>query len=193
MKNIKSIIGLLAIAGCLTLNAQTNAPVVTTNSAGQVSVAPASFPSQVMSWVGNIDTNSQTFTANRGSVWTGADYVQGVTVANSFGLEYKFGTNSPWAVQSVTRNAGIAGTIVGQEVNIGYSLYHHYDLDLSALAGGGYTWPKAAITKGAYGDVKLEIKKAMASRTFVGADIEEQLGGHGQNAPIIGAFAGFTF
>lgn len=204
MKKI-TIIGLL-VAGVININSnaqtnglvQSNTLVVATNTAGQVSTTAAapsvtSFFGDLGAWVGSRDLTKTTFNANHGSAYTGADYLQGINSDALVGLEYKFGTNSPWLVQSVTRNAAIAGAIVGQEGGAGYNVIHNTDMELGGFVGGGYTFADAAVSKGAYGYVKAEGKKALGTTTFAGGYIEEQFGSHKQNMPIIGLIAGFTF
>lgn len=127
-------------------------------------------------------------------LWTGSEYVSGINVAADLGLEYKLpwlqGTKSHWSAESVTKNAGIAGTILSQQVGVGFN-YTITDTRVTGYLDGGYSW----LNKSGFAEIGLRAKKALTDNTYAGLGISLDLG-HRQNAqlvPNLVIFTGFTF
>ena len=177
MKKTIAIIGTatLLIASALTSRAQS------TNSVG-------SFFGTVQSYFTSFNTNlDTTFASERGSIWTGVDSIQGgaVPLANSLGVSYNVWKSI--SVESVTRNSGIAGTVVSEQGGVGLSFVVH-DTKLTGYADLGYALgePKEKL----YGEIGLRIFKALTTHTFAGVGIGAQLPA---NRQVFSAIAGFTF
>ncbi len=164
----------LCLCGLLSARAQTNAPPAT----------PQSFVTSVQSYFTSFDTNSTTFSNRKFDLWTGMDYVQGVNTAASLGLEYQI--SSGFAVESVTRNAGIAGIILSQQGGIGYSIVH-YDTKITGYLDGGYDFDG----KRTFAEIGVRAKKALSANTYLGIGISTRY--PGGRTPTFSVFTGFTF
>lgn len=185
MKN--KIASILLIAGlslsAFTVNAQT------TNNP-----PPPAFFDTALTYFTAFNTNLTTFSIDRGSVWAGADYVSGVNVSSHIGFSYNLGSSTPgngFHLESVTRNAGIAGTILSQQAGAGYHV-SLYDARISATLAGGYDWNARA----AFIAPTIDIRKAMTQRTFAGLRMDVPImfrHGSGNYVPRVGVFTGFTF
>ena len=139
-------------------------------------------------------TLTNTFGATKSfDLWTGAEYVDGVNVAASLGLEYKVHsfTNSPTALslESVTKNAGIAGTILAQQAGVGFN-YTLTDTKLTAYADPGYSF----FNKEFYAELGIRAKKALTPNTYAGLGLSLDVSAHHTSSrPNIVIFTGFTF
>ena len=196
MKEIKLFIALCALcASAFTLDAQTSPPP-----------SDGNFFNSVTGYFTSFNTNLEAdVAAARGSFWTGADSLQGngtVPLANSLGLSYNLyqPTNAPVHVglESVTRNSGVAGTIVSEQIGPNLKLIIH-DVTLTLAADPFYDFA-AQDTKNAKAktvkadrigfEVDLRLQKQLTAHTFAGTGIGVQLP---KNRQIFQVFAGFTF
>jgi hypothetical protein len=170
--------------------------------------APASgnFFNSVAGYFTAFNTNLDASTAAaRGSLWTGADSLQGgdVPLANSLGLSYNVytpGSNSPVriGIESVTRNSGVAGTLVSEQFGPELKFIVH-DVTLTAYADPLYDFA-AQPTKNAKGksvaadrfgvEIGLRLQKQLTDHTFAGTGIGARLP---KNEQVFQVFAGFTF
>lgn len=156
---------------------------------GQTNGEPSSFFGSVQLYLTSFNTNlDSTFGATnyRGSVLVGADYVQGVNISSSLGLSYDIGKSS-WSAESMTRNAGIAGTILSQQAGIGYNIVVH-DTKLTGFLEGGYDFQQDK----PYAAVGARILKALTTHTFAGTGLEVHINNH-LSTPVVTLFTGFTF
>lgn len=158
-------------------SAQTNA----------VPTTPATFFTSVSQYFASFDTNKTTFAkTNECDFWAGADYVSGVNISSSLGLEYQLWKKV--SVESVTRNAGIAGTILSQQIGVGLNATL-YDVKITGYLDGGYDF----LHKQPYAALGARVKKALTQNTFAGLGLEAQVMKHGSSTPTISIFTGFTF
>jgi len=172
----------------LTLHApRSHAQTISTN-------APQQFYTTVFEYFTSFDTNLLAFQTNyHGCAWAGADYQSGVNVASSVGLEY--GLYKSVAVESVTRNAAIAGTILSQQIDVGLS-YTLFDTQLSGGAGLDYNFADVGSTRqGINAVIFAEAKKAMTQTTFAGLRLECDMPFRKTAAPVpvLSVFVGFKF
>jgi len=160
--------------------------------------------------VTNATPNPQTFFGSVGNYLTGSNpglpvrgraeiglgmaYQAGVNIASDFAARYKLAlsTNAGVLFESVTRNAGINGVIVSEQVGAGcyYVPPATPDIELSALLLGGYRLDNrsAAFT------ACLDARKSLTANTFAGLRIGFEHDGSGSpDAPVITVFTGFTF
>lgn len=181
-KLLKSValVGILALFGLTTASAQvaTNTPT-------------GSFFTSVQSYFTSFNTNLDgTFEASKGTVWTSADSLQGgaVPLANSIGLSYK--VYKLISAESVTRNSGIAGTLVSEQAGLGLNFAVH-DTRLTAYLDGGYAFGEpGGTTEKLYAEVGLRVTKALTEHTFAGVGVGAQLPA---NRQVFSAIVGFTF
>jgi hypothetical protein len=173
MKKTLSIIGLFALLA-LPLAAQTN--------------TPQSFFTTATSWLTSQDTNSTTFLSDTVDLWAGADYQSGVAMDANFGAEVPIYKSI--AVESVTRNAGIAGTIVSQQAGLCFNIVH-YDIKFLAGLDFGYSF----VQKDEFVAPFLQLEKAMTQNTFAYIRLEQQffLSRASSNIPLVGVGVGVTF
>lgn len=183
MTKIKYTLSALALAlGLFTAKAQ-----ITTNS------PEGSFPSAVLSYFTAFNTNlDSTFALEKGTVWTGVDSIQGgsVPLANCLGISYDL-----WkmvSVESVTRNSGVAGTVLSEQFGAGLNFVVH-DAKLTLYADGGYNLYSPGKSKFAdrlYVEMGLRAMKALTTHTFAFIGLGVQLP---SNLQILSAGGGFTF
>lgn len=178
------------------------AVVVSFYSSAQSSVLPTSasltnavpgFTSEVASYFTTINTNLVTFTPSRRfDLWTGAEYVNGLNVADSLGLSYKplaLASTIYLQVESVTKNAGIAGTILSQQAGVGLAKVY-YDVQIEGYVDGGYSF----LNKEGFGELGVRAKKAMTQNTYTGLGLSFDFSSqHTSTRPNVVIFAGFTF
>lgn len=152
-------------------------PVIATNADGTLSPSP-DFIDQVESWFTTFDPGSTTFGSTT-FAWIGADYVQGLNVAQAVGLEHAFwqsaslkasiaaATNlNGFSVNAETteRNAGVAGTLLTAGGGGGISFIKD-DLRVTGFAEGEYNF---ALSK-AGAELGLRAQKATGNHTYMGA------------------------
>jgi len=157
---------------------------------------PAPNPETFFGSVGNYLTSSNPSLPIRGraEISLGMAYQSGVNIASDFAARYKLTltTNSGVLFESVTRNAGINGVIVSEQIGAGYYYLPPAtpDIELSAILLGGYRLDNrsAAFT------ACLDVRKTLTANTFAGLRIGFEHDGSGSpDAPVITAFTGFTF
>ncbi len=152
--------------------------------------------------VGSYLTGSNPNLTIRGSaeITLGMAYQAGVNIASDFGIRYKFGTPatngsaSGLFVESVTRNAGVAGIIVSEQAGGGYYLIPAStpDIELSGGLLAGYRFDTASPAITAY----LDVRKSLTVNTYAGIRIGYEWDSarqRAQAAPVISAETGFTF
>jgi hypothetical protein len=179
MKKLIAIIGLIGLT--LVASAQTNPPPT-----------QSSFFDSALGYFSSFNTNlDSTFGLEKGTVWTGVDSIQGgeVNLANALGISYDLYKSV--SVESVTRNSGIAGTLLSEQVGVGLSFVVH-DAKLTVYADGGYGFAKekSSTADRIYGEIGLRVQKALTTHTFAGLGIGAQLP---KNSQVFSAFAGITF
>ena len=150
--------------------------------------ASATFFQSAAAFFTSFDTNSTTFSAEHAEVWASADYQSGLNFAAGFGVQYELPRN--FVLESFTRNAGIAGTIVSEEVGAGWAL-RHYDVKLTFGADGGYNWHAGRPQLEVYAD----LRKALTPNTFAGIRLSYLTTFNHQSpgAPVVGIITGFKF
>ena len=132
--------------------------------------------------------------AKRLDVWTGAEQNQGNTTAADLGIElkvYSFGSAAtlPYlSMESVTKNAGIAGTILGTQAGVGLN-FVYIDTKLTGYADGGYDFLNAR----PYVEIGVRIKKALTDNTYAGIGLALPIERDFTGRPNIVVFSGFTF
>lgn len=179
-----AILGAAALVAGLTSTG--SAQILPTNS-------PGSFFSTALSYFTAFNTNlDSTFANSKGSIWTGADSMQGARtpLANSLGLSYR--VYNVISLESVTRNAGVAGTVVSQQFGPSLNFVVH-DAKLSLYAHAGYELDAPAGGKFAdkiYGEIGVRVCKALTEHTFAGVGVGAQLP---KNTQVFQVFAGIVF
>jgi hypothetical protein len=156
-------------------------------SAQETNVPPSTtFFQSVTGYFSSFNTNLLTFQLDRASVWASVDWQSGVNVSASLGLEYRLG-KSALSLESVTRNANIAGTIVGQQAGLGLNFTVH-DVRLTGYVDGGYDFTKDKM----FCEIGARAKKALTDHTFIGVGIGARIQKQSP-APVFSIFTGFTF
>ena len=175
---------LLAISAALALAA----PALRAQTATNAPAAPPSFTQSVTGFFTSFGTN--TFNNTRGWVETGVAYQNNIDFASQLelGLQIKStGTNSGLYLISETFNAGIAGTIVSEQIDAGWGL-NIKDTRILFFAGGGYDFPNGKL----FPSVGGEVQKRLTENTFAFVRLEEQWSGK-TSAPVVAIGGGFTF
>ncbi len=189
MKNklIRSSLALLCAGAFLTgfaigANAQDNPPPTPPPT-------PVSFFQSVGSYFTSNDTNLDLSTG-KAELWTGMAYQSGVNFAADLGIRYKLskpGAASGVALESVTRNAGIAGTIVSQNIGVAYCIYNHA-IELSGGLDVGYRFDEYKPDLSVF----LDARKALTVNTFAGLRLAvESDFRHQPLAPVFSVLVGF--
>jgi len=189
MKKTFHILSLSVVSALSAVNllAQTNAPAPT------LPTSSGSFASSVQSYFTSFNTNlDSTFSTARGEFAVGVDSIQGGTVplANSLRLSVNMpGTNwlSAFSLESVTRDGGVTGGIISEQVGLGINFVVH-DAKLTLFADGGYNFDDAAHR--GFAEVGVRVQKALTEHTFAGIGMGAILPG---NSRVFTAFTGFTF
>ena len=166
MKKLMTIIGLAALA--LPAFSQTNTP--TENP----------FYQQAFQWLTSIDTNNNTtFVSTRGFMDTGVESSQnsGVPINNYIGLSFDVvsSTNSPIRLDlnAMERDSGVQGTFVSGQGGIGVGYVIH-DVRLDLIANGGYYNFNPDTRNKVFGEIQVNIKKALGTHTFAEIGLAEQ-------------------
>lgn len=185
---------LVAILGVSALSAvaQTNPPV-----------APPNFFESIGGYFTSFNTNYlATFGEHKISLATGVDSLQGngtVPLANSLRLSYNLiqptinltnTTGLVLGLEEVTRNSGVAGTIVSQQAGFkaGFVVV---DTEIDGYVDGGYNFYNDVNTKQKiFCEFGLRVQKALTLNTYAGVGLGEQVP---INRQIGQVFAGFTF
>ncbi len=160
-----------------------------TSTNSLASPTPATFFDSVGDYFTSFNTNSTTFSAENAEVWASADYQSGLNFAAGFGVQYELPANV--TLESYTRNAGVAGTIVSENIGAGYVLFKKYDTKIVAGVDGGWRWDLERPDL----EVYLDARKALTANTFAGVRIsyENDFSAQSPGAPIIGIITGFKF
>lgn len=195
---------------------------VTTNQAGQVIVsttltnmdqllaalkqeavnnasAPvSSFATTVLGYFTSFNADlTNVFATGKGYAFAGVDSLQGgsQSLANSLVIDYRvFGG---LALDTMTRNGGVSGTIMSQSLGLAYNL-RVKDVNVCAFAHGGYDFTildtdldAAGKAKSKlYGEFGVRAMKALTTHTFAGVGLSLIVPDSRQ---CFTAFAGFTF
>lgn len=165
--------------------------LVALNASAQTNTVPAPTPGGFLTSVGQYFTSfnpelTNTFPSARAEIWAGVDYQSGVDIAASLGIEWR--AYKKLSLVSVTRNAGIAGTIVSQQLDVGLN-FDLQDVQLTVGLGGGYEF----LEETPFGCAFAEVKKALTPNTFAGARIETDIKSRRPDAPVVSVFWGFRF
>jgi len=190
MKKILPSLCAVAALAIAPVNAQT------TNAVGA-----QTFFNSVAQYFSGFDTNATTFQADTVDVWAGADTVNNQNLAAAFGLEilpFRSSSNSFLArlsVESVTRNATVAGVILSEQAGVGFN-FTRFDTRVTAYFDAGYRFDsrQACVAAG------LRAKKALTENTYAGVGLELPVylnHARGQSAgapsPTLSVFTGFKF
>lgn len=183
MKKISSLFAIIALLAFMPAKAQTNGPSTFFQTA----------ESYVTSF--NISLTNTFGPAKRIEVWAGVEQNQGNNTAADFGVEADLWTLSQSASstmllggESVTKNAGIAGTILAQQGGVNLK-YIHWDTQFEGYIDGGYDF----FNKRPYGEPGLRIKKALTDNTFAGVSISIPIERGWKGTPNLLFLTGFTF
>lgn len=166
---------------------------------------PPTFFNSVSDYFSSFNTNlDSTFATERAEIAIGVDSTQGgsVPLANSLRISYTVyqPSNSVTAlsIENVLDNSGVAGTLVSEQLGLGFSFLVH-DVKLTGYADGLYDFNPATRTnsKGkarkdcAFGaEIGLRVQKAMTTHTFSGIGLGVILP---RNEQKFQAYTGFTF
>jgi hypothetical protein len=174
--------------------AETNTPPALPSSQADTNapapVNPSTFFGDAEGWFATFGSN--TWTGARGFVETGAAYQNNVDIASTFELGYNAwspSTNSTsgLVIDSETLNAGIAGVILSQVMDVAWRL-DIKDVQILAGIGGGYNFQ----TSRAFPDIFGELQKKLGANTHAFIRLESQISGK-TAAPIVAAGVGFSF
>lgn len=156
--------------------------------------APQNFLSTIQGYFSHFDpTLTNTFSdSKRLDLWTGAEQNLGNNTAADLGIEFRAYTFSETvlsiSLESVTKNAGIAGTILGTQAGVGLN-YVYIDTKLTGYVDGGYDF----LNERPYAEIGLRVKKALTVNTFAGIGIALPIEKGFTGRPNIVIFTGFTF
>lgn len=190
---LNQIIHLLIITIALPFAAAAQSITLTNASGGTTTI---NNPQSFFASVGGYFTSSNTNLPFKGTaeIALGMAYQSGVNIASDFDARYKFAltTSSGVLLESVTRNAGVAGLFVSEQAGLGY----YYlpvstpDLELSAGLLGGYRFDVSHGAITAY----LDARKSLTENTFAGVRIAYEYDGSASpGSPVLTAYTGFTF
>jgi hypothetical protein len=183
---MRNIIAAFLLAFTLTLSAQENTNVFQTPSTPPLPVGPASFIGTVGQWLTVSDTNN--VWDQKLSISAGIDSIQGgsVNLANSFRIGYDF--IPLLGIESVTRDSGVQGTIVSEQVGLALNV-HHVDMVGSLYLDGGYNKFQPRRDR-LFLEIGLRVSKKVSRFVFVGIGIGEQFPAQ---ARVLSAFTGIVF
>lgn len=108
-----------------------------------------------------------TFTASKGTAWTGISSVQGagVPLQNEIGISYSIWKKMEAEV--VIRDSGVTGGLVSAQAGFGVSAIVH-DVKLTGYAHGGANLAREVQDPGPFAEIGVRIQKAMTTHTFTG-------------------------
>lgn len=153
---------------------------------------PQTFFESFKGYFGGFNTNLPFAGSDTFDIWTGAEYVNNQNTSASLGISWNAFTLSSASgltlgIETVTRNAGIAGVILSQSG--GLNIQKTYlDTKFVGYFDGGYDFSlnKPIIEIGA------RVLKMLTPNTFAGIGIGERLGQKSvSNFPTLSVFAGF--
>lgn len=161
-------------------------------SPGGISITNAVpyFWDTAVQWFTSLNTNSTTWTTDRGSIWAGADYVSGLNTAATLGGSFNLFGNVE--ARGEILNAGIAGTIDSLHGGFGYHI-STADVRVTPFLLGGYDF----VQRKPYVSPGIELRKAMTARTFayLGLDVPIFFNHNAGSdlIPRVSTGVGFTF
>lgn len=134
---------------------------------------------------------TNTFAAKT-TLWTGVDSQQGSgsSLMNEIGVSYN--AYGPLSIESVTRDGGVAGTLISQQIGLGLN-FKIIDTRLTVYADAGYKLDSPANSKfqdDLYGEIGIRVAKALTDHTFAWVGIGAQFP---TKAQIFEGGVGFTF
>lgn len=166
---------------------------------------PPTFFNSVSDYFSSFNTNlDSTFATERAEIAIGVDSTQGgnAPLANSLRVSYTVYQPSnavtALSIENVLDNSGVAGTLVSEQLGLGFSFIVH-DVKLTGYADGLYDFNPTTTTnsKGktrkdsAFGaEIGLRVEKAMTTHTFSGIGLGVVLP---RNEQKFQAYTGFTF
>ena len=175
-------------------NSSTNVPgFVVPPTPTNAPPTPGNFLQSVILYFSSPGTNQTFQTNDTFDIWTGAEYVNNLNTAATLGISWNAWHFAPsttggmcLGVESQTRNAGIAGTILSQGIGVNIQKVW-YDTKLEGFFEGEKNF---AINKYC-GELGVRIFKALTPNTFAGFGISEfMFGGATSKVPNMLVFAG---
>jgi hypothetical protein len=185
MKKINVLLAtVLVISAAITASAQTTAPTPSTSTTNAI----VGLLGQFDTWLTTPDTNNTTLETTRYRVETGPALQNGATVSDDFFVQVNL-TNG-LSIVSETRNAAIAGTIVCQELGLGYNVYQKWDTEVTAYGIGGYRFD----TSDPVGSIGVVVRHMLNKTMYVAPSVQYDFGGgKGNTSPLVMASVGFAF
>jgi hypothetical protein len=186
-----ALLGLALCAGILASTISTHAQTVV---AGGTTNAPnSSSPQSIFQSAENffVSFGPESFTNEHGFFESGAALQNNVNVGATLELGmpvYHPSANTAITLASETLNAGIAGTIVQEQVDVAWTLYVH-DVKVLLGVGGGYDFQQHRAFPALFG----ELQKKLTANTHAFLRIEEPVLGKSATSPLVAAGVGFTF
>jgi hypothetical protein len=179
---MKKIIATLTITSAIFCSFAIEAQTIQTNS-------PSPLQGLINSgtaWLTTPDTNNVTLESTHFRVETGPAIQSGLTISDNLFAQYNF-TSNRLAMISETRNASIGGTIVSEEVGIGYNLYQKYDTEITVFAVGGYRFDTSHDVFSVGATVRHMLNKVL----YIAPGIQLDFGK--KTLPMVTAYAGIAF
>jgi hypothetical protein len=148
--------------------------------------SPQSFFTTIGQWFSSQNTNLDTFSSDRFSLWAGMDNLGNQLTTASIGGDFYI--YDKLSLEGNFRNATVAGTVVTAQVGFGYSWISH-DIKLTAYLDGGNRFD----TRQPFLAPGIRIKKALTPNTFAGLGLELPIYlKHGSDlSPTFSIFTGF--
>lgn len=159
---------------------------VTSTDLPPLPVGPADFIATVTDWLAH--PNPDNTWTQKLDIAVGVASIQGgaVPIANSFRVAYDF--IPLLGIESVTRDAGVGGTIVSEQGGLALNL-HYVDLKGSFYVDGGYNKFQPRHDR-LYGEIGLRVSKKVSRFGFMGIGLGEQFP---SQARVLEAFFGVVF
>lgn len=156
---------------------------------------PASMPGFFNSVADYFTTSNTNYDLHStAEITLGAVYQAGINFGSDFGVRYKYdlGANTGLCLESVTRNAGVAGVIVSEQAGAGV-YYIRHDLELSAGVDAGYRFDVRHPALTLYADVRKSLTENTYAGLRLGYETDFSQTESGLNAPVITIETGFKF
>lgn len=172
----------------LILYASSGVPVTNYIASTPMSTTPQSIFSSAEQFF--TDFGPESFTNEHGYFQTGAALQNNINVGATLELGcpiYHTSQTTSIDISSQTLNAGIAGTIVQEEIDASWGINVH-DVKVSLGVGGGYDFDEHR----AFPAVYAELQKKLTANTHIFLRAEEAWEGK-VSAPLVVGGAGFTF
>lgn len=173
-----------------TLSNATNTTITLTPPAAPYT--PMDFMNDVGAYFSSVNTNL-TWTNTPAELWTAMNYESGVNTSAELGFSYdvyKPSANLAISPEVAMRNAGVAGTVVSEQLGVGLSIFH-YDLKLTGYGDGGFD----NVANKPFGEVGARVKKKMNASMAAGISLacKHLFGARNSNVPNVGVSASWTF